>query len=221
MAWTTAVGVAEVLVGRVGEVALVSAFADRAKTGGEALLLFGEPGAGKTALLDAAADVASESGTRVLRAAGVEFEADLSYSGLYELLLPVFGEFGRLSAVHRDALNAALGFSESPPAGRLLVSAATLTLLRQVASARPVLVIIDDLPWLDRASAGVLGFVARRLAGSCAGFLAASRLGQWPAIRSSRDRLVSAVIAVVTTPPAFPSRTTRSKASRQPASRST
>jgi len=178
MAWTTAVGVAEVLVGRVGEVALVSAFEERAKTGGEALLLFGEPGAGKTALLDAAADAASESGTRVLRAAGVEFEADLSYSGLYELLLPVFGEFGRLSAVHRDALNAALGFSESPPPGRLLVSAATLTLLRQVASARPVLVIIDDLPWLDRASAGVLGFVARRLAGSCAGFLAASRPGQ-------------------------------------------
>ncbi len=60
MAWTTAVGVAEVLVGRVGEVALVSAFADRAKTG-EALLLFGEPGAGEAALLDAAADAASQT----------------------------------------------------------------------------------------------------------------------------------------------------------------
>jgi DNA-binding NarL/FixJ family response regulator len=175
---TTAVGVAEILVGRAGELALVTAFVERVQTGGEALLLFGEPGAGKTALLDAAADAAAGTGTHVLRAAGVEFEADLTYSGLHQVLLPVFGEFGRVSAVHRDALNAALGFSEASPPGRLLVSAATLTVLREAAAARPVLVVIDDLPWLDRASAGVLGFVARRLAGSCIGFLAASRPGR-------------------------------------------
>ena len=111
---------AEVLVGRTGELARVSAFAERARVGGEALLLFGEPGAGKTALLDAAAELAAGSGTRVLRAAGVEFEAELAYSGLHQVLLPVFGEFGQLSAVHRDALNAALGFSETPPPGRLV-----------------------------------------------------------------------------------------------------
>jgi tetratricopeptide (TPR) repeat protein len=80
--------------------------------------------------------------------------------------------------VHRDALNAALGSGEGPPPGRLLVSAATLTALRQAAASSPVLVIVDDLPLLDRASASVLGFVARRLAGSRLGFLAASQPGQ-------------------------------------------
>ncbi len=167
-----------VLVGRNDELALVSAFMERARTGGEPLLLFGEPGAGKTALLDSAAETAAEAGTWVLRAAGVEFEADLTYSGLHQVLLPVSGQFERLNTAHRDALNVALGYGEGPPPDRLLVSTATLTVLRQAAEARPVLVIIDDLPWLDRASAGVLGFVARRLADSHIGILAASRPGQ-------------------------------------------
>ncbi len=171
-------GLAEVLVGRRDELALFGAFVERARTGGEALLLFGEPGAGKTALLDAAADLATEAGSWVLRAAGAEFEADLAFSGLHQALLPLFDEFEQLSAAHRDALNVALGFGEGPPPDRLLVSAATLTVLRQAARASPVLVIVDDLPWLDRASAGVLGFVARRLAGSRVGFLAASRMGE-------------------------------------------
>jgi DNA-binding CsgD family transcriptional regulator len=167
--------VAEVLAGRGGELALMGAFIERACTDGDTLLLFGEPGAGKTALLDAAAGTASDAGTLVLRAAGVEFEADLAFSGLHQVLLPLFGRFEQLSAAHRDALNVALGYGEGPPPDRLLVSTATLTVLRQAAAARPVLVIVDDLPWLDRASARVLGFVARRLAGSRVGFLAASR----------------------------------------------
>ena len=169
---------AEILVGRDGELALISAFVERAGIGGEALLLFGEPGTGKTVLLEAAADAAAAEGVWVLRAGGVEFEADLTYSGLHQVLLPLFGELRRLSAAHRGALNAALGYGEGPPPDRLLVSTATLTLLRQVTADHPVLVIVDDLPWLDRASAGVLGFVARRLAGSRVGFLAAARPGQ-------------------------------------------
>src|SRR5450755_3426608 len=98
----------EVLVGRSSELALISAFAQRAAAGGEALLLFGEPGAGKTVLLEAAAHSFSGPGTRVLRATGVEFEADLTYSGLHQLLFPLLDEFGWLSGVHRDALNGAL-----------------------------------------------------------------------------------------------------------------
>ena len=164
-------------MGRGGELTLIGAFIEQACTGGDTLLLFGEPGAGKTALLDAAAGTASDAGTLVLRAAGVEFEADLPFSGLHQVLLPLLDEFGQLSAAHRDALNVALGYGEGPPPDRLLVSTATLTVLRQAAAASPVLVIVDDLPWLDRASAGVLGFVARRLAGSRVGFLAASRPG--------------------------------------------
>ncbi len=113
---------AEVLVGRSGELALISAFSGRARTCGEALLLSGEPGAGKTALLDAAADAAAEAGTLVLRAAGAEFEADLAFSGLHQALLPLLDEFSQLSAAHRDALNVALGYGQGPPPDRLLVS---------------------------------------------------------------------------------------------------
>jgi DNA-binding CsgD family transcriptional regulator len=173
-------GVAEAdsVVGRSGELDRLRAFVHRSATDGEALLLFGEPGVGKTLLLDAAADVASAAGARVLRAGGVEFEAEMSFSGLNQALLPLFGEFARLSAAHHDALNVALGLGEGPAPDRLVVSNATLALLRQAATDRPLVVIVDDLPWLDRASAGVLGFVARRLAGSRVGFLAASRSGE-------------------------------------------
>ena len=170
--------VAEILFGRSTELALIDAFVERAGTGGEPLLLVGEAGAGKTALLDVTAVAAEEAGTWVLRAAGVEFEADLTYSGLHQVLLPLFAQFQRLGAAHRDALNVALGYGEGPPPDRLLVSIATLTVLCRAAIAGPVLVIVDDLPWLDRSSAGVLGFVARRLAGSRVGFLAALRPGE-------------------------------------------
>ena len=169
---------ATALIGRDGELEIIAGFLEQAAAEGGAFLLVGEPGAGKTALLDAAADAAEETGIQVLRAGGVEFEADLAYSGLNQVLLPVFGQFERLGATHRDALNVALGYGDGPPPDRLLVSTATLTVLLQAAAARPVLMVVDDLPWLDRASAGVLGFVARRLAGSRVGFLAALRPGE-------------------------------------------
>ncbi|MDP9226028.1 MAG: ATP-binding protein [Actinomycetota bacterium] len=169
---------AEGLVGRGAELALVRSFLDRAQAQGDALVVFGEPGVGKTLLLDAAAEEASAAGTRVLRAGGVEFEAGMSFSGLNQALLPLFAEFAQLAAPHRDALNVALGLGEGSPPDRLVVCNATLALLRQAAASRPLVTIIDDLPWLDRASAGVLGFVARRVAGSRVGFLAASRSGE-------------------------------------------
>jgi hypothetical protein len=93
----------------------------------EPLLLSGEPGVGKSALLDAAAEVASEAGTRVLCAAGVEFEADMTFSGLHQVPLPLHEEFGQLSATHRDALTVALGFGAGPAPDRLVVSNAALT----------------------------------------------------------------------------------------------
>jgi hypothetical protein len=125
------------LIGRDRELEILMRFLEHAATDGGAFVLVGEPGAGKTALLDAAADAAEEAGTGVLRAAGAEFEADLAYSGLHQVLLPVFGQFERLGATHRDALNVALGYGEGPPPDRLLVSTATLTVLLQAAKARP------------------------------------------------------------------------------------
>ena len=166
------------LIGRETELDRLRAFLAAARTEGGALLVTGEPGVGKTGLLDAASEAASAAGMRILRAAGVEFEAATSFSGLNQLLLPLLAALPHLPAVHRDALNVALGFGDGAPPSRLVVSNAALVLLRQTATARPVLVILDDLPWLDRASAGVLGFVARRLAGSQVGLLGASRTGE-------------------------------------------
>jgi DNA-binding CsgD family transcriptional regulator len=166
------------LVGRDSEMDRIRTFLAAARTDGGALLVTGEPGVGKTDLLHAAAEAASAAGTRILRAAGVEFEAETSFSSLNQVLLPLLAELPQLPAVHRDALNVALGFSDGAPPSRLVVSNATLVLLRQTATSRPLLVIIDDLPWLDRASAGVLSFVARRLQGSPVGLLGAFRSGE-------------------------------------------
>jgi hypothetical protein len=171
-------GVTGGLHGRGSDLALIRAFLDRAGMRGEALQLFGDPGVGKTVLLEAVADEASAAGTRVLFAAGVEFEAEVSYSALNQTLLPLHRQFARLSATNRGALNVALGFGKGSSPDRLVVSNATLALLRQAGADRPLLVIVDDLQWLDRASAGVLGFVARRLDGSRIGFLVASRSGE-------------------------------------------
>jgi hypothetical protein len=154
------------LVGRDAEMDRLRAFLAGVRTHSGVLLVAGEPGIGKTELLHAAADAASEAGTRILRGAGIQFETAMSFSGLNQVLLPVLDALPQLPAVHRDALNVALGFGEGAPPSRLVVSNAAVVLLRTAASARPVLVVLDDLPWLVRASASVLSFVARRLDGS-------------------------------------------------------
>jgi DNA-binding CsgD family transcriptional regulator len=166
------------LVGRDLELERIHAFLAPARTDGGSLLVTGEPGVGKTVLLDAAASAASATGMRVLRAAGVEYEAGMSFSGLNQLLIPLLDAVPQLPAVHRDALNVALGFGEGAPPSRLVVSTATLVLLRHASASRPIVVIVDDLPWLDRASAGVLSFAARRLDGSQVRLLGASRTGE-------------------------------------------
>ena len=165
------------LVGRDGDLQVIREFLERAGDHGDCLVIFGEPGMGKTMLLDIAAEAAPDD-ARVLRARGVQFEAELCYSGLHQLLLPLHEDFSLLGGAHRDALDMALGFAAGEAPSRLVVSSAALTLLRAVAKARPVLIVLDDLPWLDRASLAVLGFIARRAGGGRIGFLAASRTGE-------------------------------------------
>ncbi|MFD3406579.1 AAA family ATPase [Kribbella sp. NPDC058693] len=165
----------ETLIGRETELVLVGALLDDDPGADRALLVSAEAGLGKTALLNTAAADAAASGARILRAEGVEFEAEVSFAGLNQALIPLIEEFGQLGELHRAALQAALGLAEGPPPDRLVVSNATLALLRQAAEHDPLLLVVDDLPWLDRSSAAVLGFVARRLTGSRVGLLAAAR----------------------------------------------
>ncbi|MEE4543103.1 AAA family ATPase [Streptomyces sp. V4-01] len=168
-------GSADSLVGRDRDLGRVRELLGRQADG--ALLLSGDPGVGKSALLDAVAAAAATSGTCVLRAAGAEFEADVSYAALNQILLPLHGILDRLSAHSREAMSVALGFGAGPPPERLVVCNAALALLRSAAEDSPVLLIVDDLPWVDRASAAVFGFVARRASGDRVRFLAASRTG--------------------------------------------
>ena len=166
------------IVGRDHDLGLVRGFVDEALVSGGALLLSGDAGVGKTALLDAAAGQAHGAGARVVRAAGVEFESEIGFAGLHQVLQPLLAGLDRLADPYRVALSVALGLDRGAPSDQLLVSNAALALLVRAAEERPLLVIVDDLPWLDRASAVVLGFVARRLAGSRVGFLGAYRSGE-------------------------------------------
>ncbi|WP_153183117.1 AAA family ATPase, partial [Streptomyces sp. E5N91] len=167
--------VATQLVGRQADLSSIRSFFEDSAIPGAALLVTGEAGVGKTALLDALAEGAAQRGVRVLRARGVQFEADISYAGLNQLLVPLFDEFENLDAEHRDALRVAVGIGGGPPPDRLLTSTAALLLLRVISVETPLLVVVDDLPWLDRATTSVLGFIARRLVGSKVSFVAACR----------------------------------------------
>jgi DNA-binding CsgD family transcriptional regulator len=163
------------LVGRSADLSIVRSFAGRSAAQGGALVVVGEPGVGKTALLDEAAADSESAGARILRATGVEFEADVSYAGLNELLRAETASFRVLDRDQAGALENALGRRVSALPDRLVVAEAVQSLLRQVARARPLLLVVDDLQWLDRASAAVLGLVARRLAGSRVGLLGSLR----------------------------------------------
>jgi DNA-binding CsgD family transcriptional regulator len=163
------------LIGRDLDAGVVCGFVDDAAVKGGALLVSGDAGVGKTALLDVAALHAEAAGTRVVRAVGAEFEAELGYSGLSVVLHPLLDGLPMLPPLHRQALSVALGLAAGAPPDRLLVSNAVLALVRDAAVSRPLLVVVDDLQWLDRASSLVLASAVRRLAGTGAGFLAALR----------------------------------------------
>ena len=169
--------VATLLFGRDKDLELLHAFVGQSSSDGGALVLSGAPGVGKTVLLEAVAAHSADAGLHVLRAAGAEFEADLSFAGLNQVLHPLFDDIKDLSPPQCTALDVALGLGDGPAPDQLVVCNAGLSLLVKAASKEPLLVIVDDLQWVDRASALVLGFVARRLHGTRVGFLAAFRSG--------------------------------------------
>lgn len=137
------------------------------------MVLRGEPGIGKTALLEYAIDAAPD--LRLLRAAGVESEMELPFAGLHQLCVPLLDRLERLPGPQRDALANAFGLSEGAVPDRFLVGLAVLTLLSDVAEERPVLCAVDDAHWLDHASAQALAFVGRRLLAESVMMLFAAR----------------------------------------------
>jgi len=133
------------------------------------LVLRGEAGIGKTALLDWAAGQAS--GMQVARVAGVQSEMGMGFAGLHQLLVPFLGGLGELPGPQRQALGSAFGTMAGPPPDRFLVGLAALTLLTDAAAGQPVLCLVDDAQWLDQVSVEVLGFIARRLYADRVGIL--------------------------------------------------
>src|SRR5690349_12118759 len=144
------------------------------------LMLRGEAGVGKTALLDWAAGQAGDM--QVARVAGAEAEMDMGFAGLHQLLLPFLGGLEGLPAPQRQALGSAFGLVAGPPPDRFLVGMAALTVLTDAAAAGPVLCLIDDAQWLNQVSIEVLGFVARRLYADRVGMVFAAREGEGRAV---------------------------------------
>src|SRR3984885_3297744 len=167
-------GPAEVLQGRrVERDALVRLL--EAVRGGHSrvLVVSGEAGVGKTALLQSA--IASASGFRVARAVGVESEMELAFAAVQQLCAPMLDRLDRLPAPQQDALGVAFGLRAGSAPDRFLVGLAVLSLFSEAAEEQPLLCVIDDAQWLDQVSAQALVFVARRLFAESVGLLFATR----------------------------------------------
>ena len=166
------------VLGRDRELAAIRKLVEGATHGRSGLLVLrGEAGIGKSTLLDTAAAEASGVRVRTLRARGVEFEAELTFAGLHELLRPLLADLDRLPPPQASALRAALAIDAPREVDRFAVYTATLSLVALAAEAATLLVLVDDAQWLDEASAGALAFVARRLHAEPVAMLIALREG--------------------------------------------
>ena len=151
------------MIGRDAEVAQLEAALAGAVEHGAALLVIGEAGIGKTSLLDKAVSQARNRGYRVLAVTGLESEAQLPYAGLHQLLQPVLESAGSLPVPQRSALLTALGMRAGTPPEMFLVALATLNLIDGVGDESSLVLVADDVQWLDPPTTAVLTFVARRL----------------------------------------------------------
>ena len=162
------------LRGRRSECRMLDRLIESVRAGeSRTLVVRGEPGMGKTALLDYAAGQAR--GCQVVRAVGVQSEMELAFAAVHQLCTPTLNRLERLPEPQRDALRTAFGVSAGPAPDRFLVALAVLSLLSDAAGKRPLICLVDDQQWLDRASAQVLAFVARRLAAEPVGLIFAAR----------------------------------------------
>src|ERR1700745_578896 len=167
-------GPAEVLQGRREEREVLDRLLEAVRGGqSRGLVVSGEPGVGKTALLQSA--IRSASGFRVARAVGVESEMELAFAALQQLCAPMLDRLDRLPAPQREALGVAVGLRAGNAPDRFLVGLAVLSLLAEVAEEKPLVCVVDDAQWLDLASAHALVFVARRLLAESVALVLATR----------------------------------------------
>jgi DNA-binding CsgD family transcriptional regulator len=157
------------------------------------LVYIGEPGVGKTRLLQYLADSAPD--VTVLRIVGAQSELRLGFAALHRLVVPYLDRLNRLAGPHRNALEVTFGLTDGPPPNRFLVSLAALALLSDVAAERPVICLIDDAQWLDQESLAVLGFIARRLYADPIGmvFCAREHAGDLTALGGLATRRIAAL----------------------------
>ena len=150
------------LIGRTAEsTRLDGLLQDAAEGTSRVLVIRGEPGIGKTALLEHA--ISSASGYQVARATGVESEMELPFAGLHQLCAPMLDRLGLVPEPQREALSTAFGLAKGPPPDRFFIGLASLSLLTEVSEQAPLLCVVDDTQWLDQSSVHALAFVARRL----------------------------------------------------------
>lgn len=165
------------IIGREQELSRLQAFVRDAPTGA-ALVLHGEIGVGKTSLLAEAISLARRAGIHVLTARGAEFESEIGYSSLHQLLLPCVAHLDRLETGLRSGLSVALGRVAGPSPDPILVCNASMALLNEAGGQSPILMTVDDLQWVDAATSLVLGLIARRVQGTGISVLTAQRSGR-------------------------------------------
>jgi AAA ATPase domain len=151
------------LYGRARELRALDELIDAVSDHGGSLVVWGEPGIGKSALLRAASERATARGLTILRVTGIQSETTLAFAGLHQLLLPVIDRVEDLPGPQRDAVLSAFGMTDAAAPDLFLTALATLELLADAASASPLILIVEDAHWLDRPTGDVLAFVARRL----------------------------------------------------------
>src|SRR5580692_807748 len=162
------------LLNRLPERAALGQLVEAARGGRSgALVVHGEAGVGKTALLDCA--IESAAGLRVARVAGIESEMELAYAALQQLCAPMLDKLAGLPDPQRAALGVAFGLQTGAAPDRFLVGLAALSLVSEVAEQQPLLCVVDDAQWLDRASAQALAFAARRLLAEPVALVVATR----------------------------------------------
>jgi DNA-binding CsgD family transcriptional regulator len=174
------------LIEREQECAVLDALVDGLREGGGAVVVRGEAGIGKSALLQRARRRAEGHGARPLVTVGVESQAELAFAGLHQLLRPVIGVAAHLQESQRQALEAALGLGFDPSRDPYLVAVAAFQLICEVADSAPIVLIVDDAQWLDRSTLNVIAFIGRRLDVEHVALVAAVRSGHSATLDDAR-----------------------------------